>query len=481
MELHINQRPNTLLALIVAVLQIGIIGAAPAAPPLAPAPCPFAIPKGAAIRCATFTVPEDRARPNGRVVRLAVAVARSATAPRHDDPVLYLSGGPGSPALGSTPSLVQGWASFLQGRDLIVVDQRGTGRSTPSLDCPEANAARLRLLGALASAEARRKAEHDALVACGQRLARAGVRLAAYSTGANAADMRDLRAVLGYKHWNVFGISYGTRLAMELARSDPAGTRSLVLDSVYPPQVNLFTAMPGSFDAALRKLFDANASLEKTFYGLVDQLSASPTAVKVRDPRTNAALTLHVDGRALLELTYGMLHSAAEIARLPAMLTGAANGRYAPLAEAEARRLAREGPFSEAMYYTVECNSDLARTTPTETNAAASAFPHLAPYFAAIQEFGPGAFDLCARWGIGAGDTNAPLTSDVPTLILAGANDPITPPAWAKLAATTLLNGEAFTFANTGHAVITRGGCVYGLVGGFLDALRVGEGCGTQQ
>ncbi|MBC8074649.1 MAG: alpha/beta hydrolase, partial [Chloroflexales bacterium] len=339
-----------------------------------------------------------------------------------------------------------------------------------------------RLLGTLATADERRRADLDALLACGQRLAAAGVQLSAYTTAANAADMRDLRVALGYKQWNVFGISYGTRLAMELARIDAEGTRSLVLDSVYPPQVNLFTAMPASYDAALRKLFDANAGLEAKFNALVDRLHAKPAAVKVRDPRTNATITMQVDGRELLELTYRMLHTTAELARLPAMITNAASGKYAPLAEMEARRLGRSGVFAEAMYYTVECSADLARTTPVETSAAAGAFPQLAPYFAAIQEFSPGAFDLCARWGIPAPapGMDAPLASDVPALILAGANDPITPPEWAQLAASTLPRSEVYTFAATSHAVITRGGCVYGLVARFLGTLSAqgSAGCG---
>jgi pimeloyl-ACP methyl ester carboxylesterase len=468
-------------ALICVLLQVGVAHTAPAAPRFAPGPCPFAVPRGLSVRCGTLTVPEDRSRPNGPTVRLPVAIARAAQQPALADPVLYLSGGPGSPALSSAPSLARGWAPFLGRRDLVVVDQRGTGRARPSLDCPEADAARARLFGTLAGADERRSAEHAALAACGRRLTRAGVRLGNYSTTANAQDMRDLRLALGYKQWNVFGISYGTRLAMELARIDPDGTRGLVLDSVYPPQVNLFTAMPASFDASLRQLFASNAELEAAFYGLADRLAARPVSLKLRDPRTGAARTAQLDRRAFLELVYAMLHSTAEIARLPGAITGAANGRYGALAEMQARKLAREGAFSEAMYYTVECASDLARTTPDDTAAAAAAFPRLAPYFAAIQEFSPGAFDLCARWGISAGDTNTPLASDVPALILAGDSDPITPPAWAQLAASTLPHAATRTFAATGHAVITRGGCVYGLVAGFLETLsgQGSAGCGA--
>jgi pimeloyl-ACP methyl ester carboxylesterase len=467
---------------LIALLAPHALRAAPPAPRFAPNACPFAVPKGLSVRCGTLTVPEDRARPDGPAVRLPVAIARAAQTPALADPVLYLSGGPGSPALSATPSLAGGWAAFLQRRDLIVVDQRGTGRARPSLDCPETDAVRDRLFGTLTSAEARRSADLKSLADCGRRLARAGVNLAAYSTAANAADMRDLRLALGYEQWNVFGISYGTRLAMELARIDREGTRSLVLDSVYPPQANLFTAMPTSFDAALRELFAANAGLEQIFFGLADKLSAKPASLKVRDPRTGAMRALRLDARALLELTYAMLHSNAELPRLPAAIRAAAGGRYGALVEMQSRKLGREGAFSEAMYYTVECSSDLARTTPEATGAAANAFPRLAPYFAAIQEFGPGAFDLCARWGIAASDSDAPLASDVPALILAGAGDPITPPGWAHLAASTLPRAEVRTFSATGHAVITRGGCVYALVAGFLEGLdgRGDAGCGTR-
>ena len=482
-----------LLAALLAALLPGLARAqASAGPRFTPGRCPFGVPKGMRIDCGTLSVPEDRARPEGRQIKLAVAVARTARAPRLADPVVYLSGGPGSGAVYSTVTLARGWADFLAHRDLVVVDQRGTGFSTPKLTCPELAPVHDQQMRQAPTAAERLEGERAALMRCRERLTRAGVDLSAYSSAANAADLRDLRVALGYRQWNLLGISYGTRLALTIMRHDREGVRSAVLDSVYPPQANLYTGLPPNLARALRTLFDGCAAqprcaaaypdLEGTFYRLVEQLNERPASISVRAP-SGRSQPMQVNGARLIEVVFRMLYVSGELPRLPQMIAETAAGSYGQLARMQASRLARSQGVSEAMYYAVECQEDMALISREQARDAVDEFPRLQPYFNGMQELTPSGFALCDAWRGAPPNPSvaAPVVSDAPTLLLAGEYDPITAPAWADAAAATLSRGEVYHFPGTGHAVITRGACPRRMINAFLDQLSAAgvAGCRT--
>jgi pimeloyl-ACP methyl ester carboxylesterase len=192
------------------------------------------------IACGMLTVREDRSQPNGATIQLAVAIIPTRSPTPAPDPVVYLAGGPGSAALSGAPRLARAWAPFLANRDLIVFDQRGTGFSRPALRCPESERSSDAELGRVLSADESVRAEVAALQRCHARLVREGVHLGAYTSAASAHDLEDLRVALGYGRWNLLGISYGTRLALTAMRDTPQSIRSVILDSTYPLQVNLY-------------------------------------------------------------------------------------------------------------------------------------------------------------------------------------------------------------------------------------------------
>jgi len=443
--------------------------------------CQFRVPAGLRITCGYLSVPEDHAATGGRVIRLAVAIARTARAPRQADPVVYLAGGPGSGAVATTPALAQGWAAFLAHRDLIVVDQRGTGFSQPSLACT-AQDHTTPAPGELQTPAGRAAAEERDLIRCRDRLTKAGVRLAAYTTAANAQDLRDLRIALGYTHWNILGISYGTRLALAALRVDEHGIRSVILDSVYPPQENLFTALPGSLDRALQRLYADCAAqapcrkltpnLRTTFAELIASLDTKPVDIAVRSP-SGELVSLRIDGARLIEIVLGSLSQSRLIPLLPLAIVAAANGDYGLIREFESQREKRAQGHSAAMYYAVECSEDLAVASLSARQAAAARYPLLVGYYRGVQEFTPASEDLCRAWDVAAPrpEVTAPVVSDVPALLLAGEYDPITPPSWADTAAATLRQSEVYHALGTGHAVITRGACPHKLIRRFLDRL----------
>ena len=178
-------------------------------------PCWMALPDGVVegqnIDCGYLFVPETRDDSSSPSIQLAYAVLYAPTESPQPDPVIYLAGGPG----GSAVKELDGWldAPYLQDRDLVLLDQRGTGYSLPTLNCPEME-----------------QAVQDATQACRDRLVEEGVDLQAYSSVENAADVADLRVALGYDEWNLYGISYGTRLALTVMRDHPEGVRSVVLE-----------------------------------------------------------------------------------------------------------------------------------------------------------------------------------------------------------------------------------------------------------
>ncbi|NJN67175.1 MAG: alpha/beta fold hydrolase [Chloroflexaceae bacterium] len=451
-------------------------------PRFEPSACPFGVPGGIRVECGYLTVPEDRRQPASRPIQLAVAVVPARGAAPVADPVVYLSGGPGSAALASTVTFAQGWSWLLANRDFVVLDQRGTGFSRPALACPELAQLAVEVLGQEMTRAEKVRAEIDTALQCRNRLVSEGVNVAGYTSAATVADLNDLRLALGYDQFNLFGISYGTRVALTAMRDYPHMLRSVVLDSTYPLQANLFTEMPANMDRSLSTLFRNCASnptcrqndpdLETVFYDLVAQLDANPVTVWPVNPHTGRSVKVRVDGTELLSLMFRLLYDTQAIPSLPQMIAATRNGNYEMLTSMEQRRLGRTGgSFSHGLYFSVECGEEIAFTTEHEVLATLEAFPHLRPFFEGIPENTTEIFRLCGEWGMHPPDPaeNAPVVSEVPALILAGEYDPITPPAWGRLVAETLSHSSVYEFPGTGHAVITRGACPQSLIRAFLD------------
>jgi pimeloyl-ACP methyl ester carboxylesterase len=485
-ELHPDNPPpsNVLLGLLGSELQGNQAAAAPATlAHFEPGACPFRVPRDLRIDCGALVVPESRADLRGGVVRLAVAIVRARSPNPAPDPVLYLSGGPGSPALSNTVSFARAWSAFLHNRDLVLIDQRGTGHSRPLLTCPEINDVGDLVIEQNLSNVQKVAAEATALTRCAERLRSAGVNLAAYNSAASATDLHDLRVALGYAQWNIFGVSYGTRLALTTMRDYPEDIRSVVLDSVYPLQTNLYTAMPPTIDRSFQTIFtncaarpSCNAAypdLENVFYELVTDLNANPVAIQVTHPRTGAAVETRIDGHDLIDILFRTTYRTAELPGLPQFIYDIRNGEYATLARLESDRLGRMfgSKFSHGMYFAVQCSEEIPFAALEDVQAAAATYPRLGDFFAGVMEFTEHVYALCDAFGTGAPDPreNEPVQSALPTLLLAGEYDPITPPAWAPLAAETLSTSYTYTFPGTGHAVISRGACPVSMIRAFLS------------
>ena len=442
-----------------------------------PADCRFRIALGRKIECGFLTVPEDRNAPSGKTIRLHVATFGSESDDPAPDPIVYLAGGPGEKSLEAVWIVFElAFSPFLKDRDFIMFDQRGAGFSEPSLDCPEILEMKDSTIGDHLSLEQKAMLEMEATFECRDRLVREGVNLAAYTSAENAADLDDLRQALGYSEWNLFGVSYGTKLALTAMRDFPVGIRSVILDSAYPLEVNLFESLPANLRRAFTVLFDgcaADAScntaypdLEDVFFGVVEQLNANPVTNKIKNPLTGESFDKLTDGHGLIDFLFQSLYATSIIPRLPKIIYEVRDGKFDTLAQLQGVFKVNDELFSDGMHLSVRCGEEVPFNTEEGFRAAREAYPRLRDYFSAVP-----IFTICESWGAGPAALieNEPVNSDIPTLVLAGEYDPITPPAWGRLAAESLTNSFYFEFPGVGHGASISGECPLGVALAFLD------------
>jgi pimeloyl-ACP methyl ester carboxylesterase len=447
------------------------------------APCAFPVPRGYKPECGYLIVPENRARPDTRLIRLHVAIFRNRTEAPNRDPIIKLAGGPGSSGLETAGYILgKGMDAVLNRRDFVVFDQRGTGYSQPRLDCPERLEITPTLLGGNLSPEESEQAIVDAFHRCRERLIAEGTDLSAYNSAASAADLHDLKSVLGYDQWNLYGLSYGTRLALTFLRDYPNDVRSTVLDSVYPLQVNLYTALAPNAERAFNVFFDrctadpsCNASypdLRNVFYGLVDQLNAQPVSISVfvNGGRQNVLL----DGGLLIDVLFGGLYNPAVTASMPKMIYNIREQEYGILRQRLA--LYFEPATALGMQMAVQCAEEFPFNTPQEAFTAAQGVqPQIAAYYPqSVQPL----FTVCNEWTPVPPDLreNMPVHSDVPTLVLAGDGDPITPPNWGQMVAGDLSHAYFHEFPGNGHWVARSSRCAVQMALAFWENPTVDPG-----
>jgi pimeloyl-ACP methyl ester carboxylesterase len=448
-------------------------------PVFEPADCPFRVPAGATVACGFVIVPEDRSGDPDDTVRLAVATYRSIAETPAPDPVIYLQGGPG----GGSLEWSAGWYNsfvkpVLETRDFVFFDQRGTGLSEPDLDCWEV---KLRVMqdfqeGFPEEIDVNRYIR--TLMTCRDRLRMSGANLAAYTSTDSAADVRDIAVALGYEQVNLYGISYGTRLAQAVMRDHPEIVRSVVLDSVVPIDVSVYAEV--SNDTALQVLFDgckadpacnaAYPDLEAVFYDLVAQLGAEPIMVEVSNPLGEETFRVPVNGALFTTAAVEALNSTYTIALVPQAIYQVRDGNYENLAYALLIPLAAYDTLSLGMMISVECHEYVYTSTPEALDELIANF-HLTEALGIMSLSGGDVFAVCDAWGAAPFDPRdgRPLVSDIPTLILAGEYDPTTPPLFGRRVGDTLSSSYYFEFPGHGHAPSAGNRCALGIALAFLD------------
>jgi pimeloyl-ACP methyl ester carboxylesterase len=438
--------------------------------------CWFKEPAGRDVECGWLTVPEDHAKPDGKTIKLAVARFKSDASKPEPDPIVYLHGGPGGSILKSS-ILSQFDISFgplLAKRDLILFDQRGIGYSQPALDCPEMVKLAFDTLDQNLNAAQSEELNNKALLDCHDRLVKQGVNLDFYNSVQNAADLDALRQALGYEKINLYGISYGTRLALTALRDNPAGIRSVIIDSVYTPQEDLYAGTPANGARAIEALFTACAAesscngsfpnLRQTFFDLKAKLDKEPAKFNIT-LKSGEKKEMLFNGDSLVGLVFQAMYDSSALPLLPRLISDINDGNYDLAAVFEGALLDEIDTISNGMHYAVQCNEEVPFDQQSAIDSALKQYPEYAAL--ASQHI----IDTCKAYGSKPADPieNQPVSSDVPTLVFSGEFDPITPPAWAEDAAKTLSKSFYFNVPRAGHGSSLSVDCPRSILLSFLD------------
>ncbi|HEY5924742.1 MAG TPA: alpha/beta fold hydrolase [Kofleriaceae bacterium] len=409
-------------------------------PRVEPAACRFMVhsslglTEGANYTCGDLVVEEDR---GGHVGRIRLHFIRVKSNAGTNNATIYLDGGPGGDGQGILDYAAYLGAPFLNGLlvdgDFLVIGQRGTALSVPYLDCEQEGCEQI-------------------------------AHLPSYNTAYNADDVNDLRATLGIQLLNVYGISYGSRLGLEVLRRHGQHVRAAVIEGLVPAQTHWPAAIPASFYSAITSLNTscANAGACGTTYGNlvtkfttgVNALNSNPVSIQLPNE------TVPVDGDTYAYLLFRMMYSRSSYASLPLLINDLAIRRTDRVNNFLATWLqADRGDISMGLYYSVVCGE---LYNPADPNAPTVANQGVPAAF--VNLFGGSFYSLeaaCTNWPKGnlQASLAQPVTSSVRTLVSSGRLDPITPPSFGDVAATTLSNKVVVVHENSGHGATLQTPC----------------------
>ncbi len=410
---------------------------------------------------------------------LPVVVLRYQGFDRKNDPVVYMAGGPGSGAGLESQQIKGYWLPWFAEanfhRDLVLFDQRGTGLSKPNLTCPEYHQAiRDSFIHSTTSVEKKGKTLL-ALKGCYKKMKDNDVPVDEVSTLYSAADVNDLMDALNYPMWNLHGVSYSTRLAIVIERKYPGRVRSMVLDSVYPIQKHFYKEWPTLLDDSLKKIFsfcDHQAAckqkygnIETKFWETIAGLKKNPLKVDATGPRLILSDVIF-DDETFIDFLFDSQYESGSLYDLPAVIDAFSRRDGELLKEYinEYLQSRLEGSVSEIVFRAIECK-DNPPVDKAEMTQRYKKFPKLLPYLSTE-------FDACDIWGNKNGDmniTNLTSKSDVPVLILAGEDDPVTPINWVDDILEQYANSQFFSFPHISHSVMDRKACGIELFSRFVD------------
>lgn len=418
---------------------------------------------GIKARCGKLERREEPGNPDSPILSLFFAVVPALSLEPEPDPFVPIAGGPGQASSEFYAAYQGAFEKVRRNRDIVLLDQRGTGQSAvmnceADEDIIEGRFSREQTLAV--TQECLEQLPHDPRF---------------FTTSVAVGDLEALREALGYAQFNLYGISYGSRVAQHFVRRYPESTRTVILDGVVPPQLALGPAIAIEAQNALDAIFDRCAESEvcaerfpdirEDFSMLRAELVDEPVTIVLPDPLTGKPEEMSFGPQELAAALRLLSYHPNSVAVMPMLINEAIRGNYAPLAS---QFMMIAASVSEAMsigmHNAVVCTED-------------------APYFAGEQisrdaldatYIGPLQLDaletICSVWPRGALDKDfkTPLASDLPVLLLSGEADPVTPPRYAELAAIDLDNARLLTGRKQGHGQAPRG-CMPDLIAEFVE------------
>ncbi|SFR94895.1 alpha/beta hydrolase fold [Microbacterium sp. cf046] len=419
------------------------------------------------VTCGMLTVPERRspeADPE-KTLQLPVTII-AGRAPTTSDPLVFPTSGASS--MGRLDALRYflddaDWAG--EDRDVILIEQRGDAHAKPTLDCPELDIEHFVVDGTLLSGDAALERRAEQLTKCHERLIAEGIDLTAYTSAETAADLADLRAALEYDEWNLYGASYGSRLALTAMRDRPEGLRAVILDGVYAPQINRYEDTPAGFTASVdtlladcaahaecsRRYPDLEQSLRKVLAGAAEQ----PLSVTVKNPANGSPLRVRLSDTDLVDGLVSAFSDASVLPVVPYVIDRLAAGEVEAAIPLAQRIVDDADGAGEGLQLSIDCAEEAPFNDDARIAAAIAADELLAHY-----SLSDGFRADCELWAVPAlpPTENLPVSSAIPTLLMSGQYDPVTPAAFAESTAETLALPHVYTFPGRAHGVVWTDG-----------------------
>ncbi|MBA3927951.1 MAG: alpha/beta hydrolase [Xanthomonas sp.] len=422
-------------------------------------------------QCATFDVAEDPTKPDGRKVGLNIAwLPATNEGSATDDPVFFLAGGPGQAAVQVWPAIDAAFREVRKSRHIVLIDQRGTGKSNP-LACKDDE-------GRNAYSDAEDLGEAAAVAFARDCAAALQADPRFYTTTDAVRDLDSVRKALGVAKINLVGGSYGTRVAQQYAMRHPDSTRAVVIDGVVPNELVLGSEHARNLDAALALQFQrcqATATCKDRFGDdlrgqlrtLMTGLAATPVETEYRDPSTGELVSGQVTAGTVAGITRMYSYYPQGAALLPLVLNEAQQGRYGSLMSLSKLLETQVGDqFMHGMQLSVICaeDADLLKADPGDADTVLGSL------------LGDTLKAQCTAWPSGTrpADFHTAWTSDIPTLVTSGELDPVTPPRYGEQVLRTLSNGRHLTLKGQGHGTFAVG-CMPKLLGRFLETANAKE------
>jgi pimeloyl-ACP methyl ester carboxylesterase len=419
-------------------------------------------------RCGSLDVWENRGERRGRRIPIKVVVFPAKATKPLPDPIFIIAGGPGQSATEFAGLLIRDFAFAHAHRDVVLVDQRGTGGSNP-LHCSLGGnfaeiiqSVAIGVDGDLAAVdECRRELER-----------RADLRL--YTTPIAMDDFDEVRAALGYERINVFGASYGTRAALVYMRQHPGRVRSAILRALGPVDLKLPLTVAADGERALNRLLGAcdadpacrNAypALEQSLKDVVARLKREAVTVRATDPRNSTTHEVRVDDQVFGTTIFFLMFVTDWAKDIPRVVHAAARGDFGPLATFLPLNLLTAMPVHWGMRRSVLCSEDVSLTTEDEVRRASEG--HVVSDTSNI-----GLLAACRQWPAGTLPPGyfEPVRTDAPILVISGVEDPVLPPHRAEAALSSLSNATHLVVPGTAHGP-NFPGCVKDLAEQFLEA-----------
>ncbi|MBT3316049.1 MAG: alpha/beta hydrolase [Anaerolineae bacterium] len=406
-------------------------------------------------KCGTLIVPENPSIPDGRLINLNIAVVPAISRKAEPDPLFVLAGGPGQSIIEIFPAIYPILFRLHQTRDIVLVDQRGTGQSNP-LHCLNANDKFLNNDETIAL-----------LQSCPEKL---DADLKYYTTDIAMKDLDQVRSVLGYSTINLYGTSYGTRAALTYLKMYPDQVRSIILDAVVDPTFVLYKDTTQDGQQALNILLsrcEQNADCSSAYPNLKNELDVvlhdldkNPIDITIPHPTTGQPIEISLTKELFTNTIFNSLYSPDFAALLPLSIHQAyTEDNFAPLIT---QSYAIDANIYDGMFYAVTCTEDapFISSNQSDQNKGSSIFVDGSKDFV----------EVCKTWPKGDlfPELRTPVSSDIPTLILSGEADPVTPPWHADLLAQTLPNSLHLIFNGMGHGNLTNE-CAIKILGKFID------------